>query len=760
VVLSTGKLWPKNSAADVANVISLCKTNKLICVLEVHDTTGYGDTTAATLAEAVNYWKDIKSILIGQEAYVIINIGNEPYGNTNVTSWVNDTKNAIAEMRNAGFHHMLMVDAPNWGQDWQFVMRDNAASILASDPDGNTVFSIHMYGVFDTPAKVQNYISTFVNAGLPLVVGEFGDQHTDGNPDEDAIMATAETYGIGYIGWSWSGNTGGLLDMVVNFDPSQMTAWGTRIFKGANGIVKTSCEASVYGSGPNPKVCSITRADSSPTNAANVSFLVKFSETVTGFGSDDLSLVGVSAASIVSIQGTGDAYTVMVNTGFCSGTIHLNLVDNNTIIDSDGNPLGGVNVGDGDFTSGETYTIRKSEVNIQVGSELKGCYPLPPNSFLSVTYPSIVNGPVKVTSTDGSSVFTSQRVTSGDSYNELPGVPANQFTAEYWFPYYDHGYPNVSGSNMRTWILVGNPSTSQTATVNIYIGGALMSGSPFSIAPGANITPRWIGKQGGPVRVVSDIPIFASERMFTSNNNAFNESLGVAVNKLSTQYWFPWYDNVSMKTSIVVGNTSTTKSAKVDIYIGGVKKGSYTIAAKGTISRSYAGLVNGPVKVVSTNGVNIVTSENTVSGTNNSFSDVMGYPSNQFTTEYWFPNYDHGYPNVGGSNMRTWILVGNPSTTQTASVNIYIGGTLMSGSPFSIAPGKNVTPRWLGVQGGPVRVVSMNGVNIFASERVFTVPNSIFNEMLGYPLNQMTSEYWYPWYDSVNMNNDILVGKP
>jgi hypothetical protein len=449
-----------------------------------------------------------------------------------------------------------------------------------------------------------------------------------------------------------------------------------------------------------------------------------------------------------------------VNTGSANGTIRLDVVDNNTIVDAANNPLGGVNVGDGDFTGGETYTVVKSGVNIQVGSKLKGSYPLSSNSFLSETYPSIVNGPVKVTSTDGSSVFTSQRVTSGDSYNELPGVPANQFTAEYWFPYYDHGYPNVSGSNMRTWILVGNPSTSQTATVNIYIGGALMSGSPFSIAPGANITPRWIGKQGGPVRVVSDIPIFASERMFTSNNNAFNESLGVAVNKLSTQYWFPWYDNVSMKTSIVVGNTSTTKSAKVDIYIGGVKKGSYTIAAKGTISRSYAGLVNGPVKVVSTNGVNIVTSENTVSGTNNSFSDVMGYPSNQFTTEYWFPNYDHGYPNVGGSNMRTWILVGNPSTTQTASVNIYIGGTLMSGSPFSIAPGKNVTPRWLGVQGGPVRVVSMNGVNIFASERVFTVPNSIFNEMLGYPLNQMTSEYWYPWYDSVNMNNDILVGKP
>jgi hypothetical protein len=81
VVLSSGKLWPKNSTADVANVINLCKASKLICVLEVHDTTGYGeDAEAASLAEAVIYWKEIKSVLIGQEAYVIINLGNEPYG--------------------------------------------------------------------------------------------------------------------------------------------------------------------------------------------------------------------------------------------------------------------------------------------------------------------------------------------------------------------------------------------------------------------------------------------------------------------------------------------------------------------------------------------------------------------------------------------------------------------------------------------------------------------------------------------------------
>jgi hypothetical protein len=539
-------------------------------------------------------------------------------------------------------------------------------------------------------------------------------------------------------------------------------------YNNANGAVGSEIKA--VGDTTSPVVNSAVRADADNTNASSVHFTVTFSEVVTGVdvASFNLSTTGVTGASITNVSGSGDTYTVTVNTGSGNGTIRLDVVDDNSIKDAANNPLGGVAAGDGNFSAGETYTIVKSGVNVLVGPTLNGPYPLSSNSSFAKNYPSIVDGPVKVVSTDGSSFFTSQRVTSGDSYNELLGMPANQFTTEYWFPYYDHGYPNVAGSNMRTWILVGNPSTSQTASVNIYIGGALMSGSPFSIAPGSRATPRWIGKQGGPVQVVSTngVNIFASERMFTSNNNSFSESLGQAVNKLTTEYWFPWYDNVSMKTSIVVGNASTTKSAKVDIYIGGVKKGSYTIAAKGTINRLYAGLVNGPVKVVSTNGVNIVTSENTVSGTNNSFSDVMGYPSNQFTTEYWFPNYDHGYPNVGGSNMRTWILVGNPSTTQTALVQIYIGGVLqhdpnnLSSTTFSIAPGKNVTPRWLGVQGGPVRVVSTNGVNIFTSERVFTVPDSVFNEMMGYPLNQMTTEYWYPWYDSTNMNNDILVSKP
>ena len=160
---------------------------------------------------------------------MIVNIGNEPYGNNNYQNWVTDTRNAIQALRNAGINNTIMVDAPNWGQDWSFTMRDNAPTIFNADPQRNLVFSIHMYGVYDTAAEVRSYIESFVNRGLPLVIGEFGYMHTDGDPDEQAIVQYAKQYNIGLFGWSWSGNGGGVeyLDMVVNFDANRPTPWGT-----------------------------------------------------------------------------------------------------------------------------------------------------------------------------------------------------------------------------------------------------------------------------------------------------------------------------------------------------------------------------------------------------------------------------------------------------------------------------------------------------------------------------------------------------
>ncbi|RLK11890.1 mannan endo-1,4-beta-mannosidase [Micromonospora sp. M71_S20] len=251
VVLGSGKRW--GPSTDVADVISLCKQNRLICVLEVHDTTGYGEEgAAASLDEAVDYWISQKSALVGQENYVVINIGNEPIGNVDAGQWTAATTAAITKMRASGFEHLLMVDAPNWGQDWQYVMRDNAQAILDADSRQNTVLSIHMYAVFNTATAITDYLDRFEDNGWPLVIGEFGWRFNANEVDHETILAESQARGLGYLGWSWSGNTDPILDMATSFDPARLTTWGERIFNGANGIKATAREATIFGGGPSP----------------------------------------------------------------------------------------------------------------------------------------------------------------------------------------------------------------------------------------------------------------------------------------------------------------------------------------------------------------------------------------------------------------------------------------------------------------------------------------------------------------------------
>ena len=276
VVLSGGDRWTKNDAADVANIISLCKANKLICMLENHDTTGYGEQSGAvTLDTAANYWVSIASALQGQEDYVQINIGNEPFGNNATTNatWASASSAAIQKLRNAGLHHNIVIDAPSWGQDWAGIMRDNAATVAASDPDKNVLFSVHMYGVYNNASTINAYLDAFKSKGLPLVIGEFGNMHSDGDPDEDTIMSESVKRGLGYYGWSWSGNGGGVeyLDMVTSFNPSQLTSWGTRIFNGTNGIKSTAVTAKIYGGvQPTPTPTPTPTATPTPTPTPTV----------------------------------------------------------------------------------------------------------------------------------------------------------------------------------------------------------------------------------------------------------------------------------------------------------------------------------------------------------------------------------------------------------------------------------------------------------------------------------------------------------
>jgi len=253
VVLSSGARWSRTSASEVQAIIDQCKANNLIALLEVHDTTGYGEQDGAqSLAGATDYWLDIASVLQGEEDYVIINIGNEPFGNgASASDWVDGHSQAINRIRAAGLDHALMVDAPNWGQDWQNFMRANAPAVLSADVNSNVIFSVHMYQVYDTANKVQSYIDGFLADGLALVVGEFAADHYGEAVAAEAILQIAQASGIGYLGWSWSGNSSELasLDIAQDFNANNLTRWGQLLINGTNGIAATANIASVYTNG-------------------------------------------------------------------------------------------------------------------------------------------------------------------------------------------------------------------------------------------------------------------------------------------------------------------------------------------------------------------------------------------------------------------------------------------------------------------------------------------------------------------------------
>ena len=270
-------------------------------------------------------------------------------------------------------------------------------------------------------------------------------------------------------------------------------------------------------------------------------------------------------------------------------------------------------------------------------------YSIAPNERIYPRY-GINGGPVKVVSTNGVNIFTSQRVIYKDSFTETLPFPANQMTTEYW-------YTSLDDYGMTTYLVIGNPDPSQTALVDVYIGGTKMNSTPYSIAPSERIYPRY-GINDGPVKVVSTngVNIFTSQRVIYKDS--FTETLPFPANQMTTEYWYTSLDDYGMTTYLVIGNPDPSQTALVDVYIGDTKMNStpYSIAPSERIYPRY-GINGGPVKVVSTNGVNIFTSQRVIY--KDSFTETLPFPSNQMTTEYWYTSLDD-------YGMTTYLVIGNP----------------------------------------------------------------------------------------------------
>lgn len=242
------------SATRLQEIIDRCKALKLVAIVELHD--GTGSNSATTLNSMASYYasSSIKNILINNAKYVIVNIANE-WGDANLTdiAWRDAYKTAITTIRNAGINNLIMIDGSGWGQ-YASPIKAYGQALLNHDPNKNIMFSIHMYGNYNTPSKIGIDLWDIQQLGLAVTVGEFGYNYNNGNNnlgstvDAQTVMNEAQWKGVGYLAWSWTGNDGpnAWLDLASSTDWTTLTSWGNLVFNGTNGIVATSTKASVY----------------------------------------------------------------------------------------------------------------------------------------------------------------------------------------------------------------------------------------------------------------------------------------------------------------------------------------------------------------------------------------------------------------------------------------------------------------------------------------------------------------------------------
>lgn len=247
IVLSDGYQWQKDDAESVKKIVDKCKELKMIAILEVHDGTGNNSTDA--LESACNYWIEIKDVLIGNEAYVILNIANEWTGDWNSRLWRDGYVSVIPKLRDAGIKNTILVDAGGWGQYGQSIS-DYGVEVFNSDVLKNTMFAVHMYGTAGkNESTIKKNLEGATKQNLCICVGEFGYNHSDGDVDEAYILQYCQENSIGYLAWSWKGNGGGVeyLDMAHEWDGSWLSAdWGEVVVNGKNGIRETSKICSVF----------------------------------------------------------------------------------------------------------------------------------------------------------------------------------------------------------------------------------------------------------------------------------------------------------------------------------------------------------------------------------------------------------------------------------------------------------------------------------------------------------------------------------
>lgn len=183
----------------------------------------------------------------------------------------------------------------------------------------------------------------------------------------DAAVDEVQGSGRVYTVFVNTGSENGSLQLNLVDDDSIRTSDGTPL--GGEGTGNGNFSGQPYTveksapppPNPPPFANSINRLDGNPTAQPRVNYEVQFDQEVTGVDLADFRLTtggSVTGARVSYLQGSGGTYQVLVTTGTGNGTIQLNLVDDDSIKNSEGTPLGGAGAGNGNLL-GQIYTVQR-----------------------------------------------------------------------------------------------------------------------------------------------------------------------------------------------------------------------------------------------------------------------------------------------------------------------------------------------------------------------------------------------------------------
>ena len=96
---------------------------------------------------------------------------------------------------------------------------------------------------------------------------------------------------------------------------------------------------------------------------------------------------------------------------------------------------------------------------------------------------------------------------------------------------------------------------------------------------------------------------------------------------------------------------------------------------------------------------------------------------------------------------------------EPAYVNTYIAGAFQD--QYILAYQSSTRQSYAGKDNGPVRIQSMNGAPIVASERVAYNNGSAWtshSELMGLPISKLSTSYTFPFYNNVELNSQLRFG--